>query len=207
MHGNGEAINDLTTRPLFPLQNPGRSRGFGFVVFESVNDANTAISKTNESEWFGRFLRVNLANEKPREQRGTSYGGGGGDRFGGGGGGYGGGGGGYGGGGGGGGERRFGYNQRDGAFPQTFPSSLIDRVSYVRAHACLRTRIIPCTSCVLVSVIFGIETFSMCACERTTVVPVMCVGVCSRACALSRFASVCVRCVCKKFTLGDSFSE
>eukprot|EP00281_Chroomonas_sp_CCMP1168_P019938 CAMPEP_0206232038 /NCGR_PEP_ID=MMETSP0047_2-20121206/11187_1 /ASSEMBLY_ACC=CAM_ASM_000192 /TAXON_ID=195065 /ORGANISM="Chroomonas mesostigmatica_cf, Strain CCMP1168" /LENGTH=185 /DNA_ID=CAMNT_0053655717 /DNA_START=22 /DNA_END=576 /DNA_ORIENTATION=- len=70
-------------------ENPGRSRGFGFVLFENAQDAETAAAKTNESEWMGRFLRVNLANERvsqPRQGGGGRYGGGGGYQGGGGGG-------------------------------------------------------------------------------------------------------------------------
>jgi RNA recognition motif-containing protein len=67
----------------------GRSRGFGFVVMESDQDAETAIQALNQSLHNNRPLTVNEA--KPREDRGPRGGSGGG------------GGGGYGGGGGGGG--------------------------------------------------------------------------------------------------------
>jgi cold-inducible RNA-binding protein len=62
----------------------GRSRGFGFVTFESSEDAQTAIEQMNDSELDGRRLNVNEARErKPRNDRGTgggSRGGGGGGR-------------------------------------------------------------------------------------------------------------------------------
>ncbi|KAJ8534119.1 hypothetical protein K7X08_007443 [Anisodus acutangulus] len=77
----------------------GRSRGFGFVTFNSAEDASAAIQALDQQELDGRTIRVNIANDRTR-----GYGGGGGGGFGGGnygGGGYGGGGGGYGGGGGG----------------------------------------------------------------------------------------------------------
>lgn len=85
----------------------GRSRGFGFVEFESKSEGEEAISRFNGYQYSGRALTVNEA--KPQEPRGGGgFGGGGGrggGRGGGGGGGrgggYGGGGGGYGGGGGG----------------------------------------------------------------------------------------------------------
>lgn len=86
----------------------GRSKGFGFVEMASSDEANAAINGLNGKEHDGRSLQVNEA--RPREDRpsGGGYGGGGGGGRGGrggggGGGGYGGGGGGgYGGGGGGG---------------------------------------------------------------------------------------------------------
>lgn len=69
----------------------GRSRGFGFVTFNSAEDASAAIQALDQQELDGRRIRVNVANDRTR-----GYGGGGG--FGGGGnygsGGYGGGGGG-----------------------------------------------------------------------------------------------------------------
>ncbi|KAK8515854.1 hypothetical protein V6N12_016160 [Hibiscus sabdariffa] len=90
----------------------GRSRGFGFVTYNSTEDASSAIQALDGQVLHGRQVRVNYAAERPpRNYGGGGYGGGGyggggggfgGGGYGGGGGGYGGGGGGYGGGGGGG---------------------------------------------------------------------------------------------------------
>ncbi len=52
----------------------GRSKGFGFVEFESVEDAERAIENLNGSEVSGRTITVNIAKEK------TGGGGGGGRR-------------------------------------------------------------------------------------------------------------------------------
>lgn len=47
-----------------------RSKGFGFVTFESESDAQNAISSLNEQEFQGRKLRIDSAREKaPRTQR------------------------------------------------------------------------------------------------------------------------------------------
>lgn len=77
----------------------GRSRGFGFVEYETEDEAKKALDAMNNKELDGRTIRIDLAREG-----GPGAGPGGPRRFGppgGGGGGYGGGGGGYGGGGGG----------------------------------------------------------------------------------------------------------
>ena len=79
----------------------GRSKGFGFVEYESDSDADAAIEGMNGKDFLGRAINVSEARpQAPRE----GGGGGGGRRFGGGGGGGRGGGGGGGRGGGGGGR-------------------------------------------------------------------------------------------------------
>jgi RNA recognition motif-containing protein len=45
-----------------------RSRGFGFVEMESEDAATAAIAELNGTEFDGRALRVNEANERPRRQ-------------------------------------------------------------------------------------------------------------------------------------------
>ncbi len=67
----------------------GRSKGFGFVEFETQAEAQKAIELFNNHELEGRPLTVNMA--RPREERGGGGGGGGGHRGGGDRGGYGGG--------------------------------------------------------------------------------------------------------------------
>ena len=52
----------------------GRSRGFGFVTFESADDAAVAKRELDGSEHAGRTIRVNEAEER-RPQRHNSYGG------------------------------------------------------------------------------------------------------------------------------------
>jgi RNA recognition motif-containing protein len=72
----------------------GRSRGFGFVEFNSKSEGEEAINRFNGYEFKGRALTVNEA--RPQEPRGGGRGGGRGGFGGGGGYGRGGGGGGYG---------------------------------------------------------------------------------------------------------------
>jgi RNA recognition motif-containing protein len=47
----------------------GRSRGFGFVSFDSSDDAEGAISELDGTELGGRTLKVNIAHERERNNR------------------------------------------------------------------------------------------------------------------------------------------
>ncbi len=42
----------------------GRSRGFGFVTYESANEADNAITGMHEQELDGRRIKVNIANAR-----------------------------------------------------------------------------------------------------------------------------------------------
>lgn len=48
-------------------RNTGRSKGFGFVEFDSEESATKAIEKFNEQDFQGRELKIDYA--KPRETR------------------------------------------------------------------------------------------------------------------------------------------
>lgn len=91
-----EKFGDVEEARIITDRETGRSRGFGFVTFSDGEDARKAISEMDGKELDGRTIKVNEAEEKPRDGGGRGGRGGGGGR-----GGYGGGGGGYGGGGGG----------------------------------------------------------------------------------------------------------
>ena len=54
----------------------GRSRGFGFVEMSNEEEEEKAISALDGANWMGRDMKVNKA--RPKEQKGGSYGGGGG---------------------------------------------------------------------------------------------------------------------------------
>jgi len=62
----------------------GRSRGFGFVTFQSAEEAEAAIAAMNEQEFEGRTIRVDKAGERPAGNGGSGFRGGRGGGFGGG---------------------------------------------------------------------------------------------------------------------------
>ena len=97
-----ERYGEVTEAKVISDRETGRSRGFGFVTFATDDAASAATSAMDGTSLDGRTIRVNAAEDRPREGGGggRGFGGGGGGR--GGGGGFGGGGGGFGGGGGGG---------------------------------------------------------------------------------------------------------
>ncbi|KAJ3318760.1 hypothetical protein HDU76_000738 [Blyttiomyces sp. JEL0837] len=120
----------------------GRSRGFGFVTFETPDQAQAAIDAMNEQELDGRSVRVNLANERPAGGNGGGDRGFGGNR------GYGGNRGGYGGQGGYGGGNQGGYQQQggyqggynnnggeEGATVDVSKCPLYEKCPYVKNHA------------------------------------------------------------------------
>jgi RNA recognition motif-containing protein len=68
-HGQTQSVNVITDRET------GRSRGFGFVEFETQESAQAALAALDGKEIEGRPLRVNEAHE--RQSRGGGGGGGG----------------------------------------------------------------------------------------------------------------------------------
>lgn len=47
----------------------GRSKGFGFVEMANADEAQTVISNLDGKDMDGRPLKVNVAQDKPRESR------------------------------------------------------------------------------------------------------------------------------------------
>lgn len=47
----------------------GRSKGFGFVEMGNADEAQTVISNLDGKDMDGRPLKVNVAQDKPRESR------------------------------------------------------------------------------------------------------------------------------------------
>ncbi len=74
-------FGEITEAKVIMDRDTGRSRGFGFVTFTDDQAARTAMSEMDGTEFEGRKIRVNEAEEK-----GRGGGGGGGGRGGGGGG-------------------------------------------------------------------------------------------------------------------------
>ena len=70
------AIGPVVEAKVITDRETGRSRGFGFVTFDSADDARAAIEQLDGSSLDGRTIRVNEANDRP--QRGGGGGGGGG---------------------------------------------------------------------------------------------------------------------------------
>lgn len=62
-----EAIAPVESARVITDRETGRSRGFGFVEFESDDDAKKAIDQLNNSELDGRTITVNEA--RPREEK------------------------------------------------------------------------------------------------------------------------------------------
>ncbi len=78
-------FGDIVEAKVILDRDTGRSRGFGFVTFADSSSAQSAIAEMNGTDFEGRTIKVNEAEDKPR---GGGFGGGfgGGDRGGGGGG-------------------------------------------------------------------------------------------------------------------------
>ncbi len=71
-----ERFGDVEDVRVVTDRETGRSRGFGFVTFNSSQAAQAAISEMDGTELDGRNIKVNEAEDKPR----GGGGGGGGDR-------------------------------------------------------------------------------------------------------------------------------
>lgn len=73
-HGTVERVSLITDR------DTGRPRGFGFVEMSNA-DASRAMQALNGTDFGGRSLKVNEAQERERSGGGGPRGGGGGRRF------------------------------------------------------------------------------------------------------------------------------
>jgi RNA recognition motif-containing protein len=68
---------EITEAKVITDRDTGRSRGFGFVTFAAPEDAAKAIAALDGKELDGRAIKVNEAQDKPRDGGGRSGGGGG----------------------------------------------------------------------------------------------------------------------------------
>jgi RNA recognition motif-containing protein len=74
-------FGEITEAKVITDRDTGRSRGFGFVTFTTEEAAQQAIAELNGTEFDGRNIKVNEAQDKPRGGGGGGRGGGrGGDR-------------------------------------------------------------------------------------------------------------------------------
>jgi RNA recognition motif-containing protein len=64
-----EACGTVVEAKVVTDRETGRSRGFGFVTFEDEQGANRAIEELDGSTIDGRTIRVDKANDRPRNER------------------------------------------------------------------------------------------------------------------------------------------
>ena len=65
-----EAFGTVLEAKVITDRDSGRSRGFGFVTLEDASAAQTAMEEMDGATLDGRAIRVNEANERPRDNRG-----------------------------------------------------------------------------------------------------------------------------------------
>ena len=65
----GPIIDVSLPKPELP-SNKDPHRGFGYVEFETLEDAKEAIDNMDQSELFGRVIRVNVAKERKPQGEG-----------------------------------------------------------------------------------------------------------------------------------------
>lgn len=73
-------FGNVVSTKIITDRDTGRSKGFAFVEFETPESAESAIAELNGKDLDGRSLRVNIAQDKPRDNRGGGRGGRGGGR-------------------------------------------------------------------------------------------------------------------------------
>jgi cold-inducible RNA-binding protein len=59
-----ESFGEISEAKVILDRNSGRSRGFGFVTFESEENARKAMDAMKDTELDGRTIRVDLANDR-----------------------------------------------------------------------------------------------------------------------------------------------
>lgn len=63
-----EKYGEVDSAKIIMDRETGRSRGFGFVVMSTDDEANSAIEALHESEFLGRKLVVNQARERTQQR-------------------------------------------------------------------------------------------------------------------------------------------
>ena len=64
-----EKFGDIVDAKVISDRNTGRSRGFGFVTFQTREEATQACEEVNGTEIDGRQVRVDIAQKKSQERR------------------------------------------------------------------------------------------------------------------------------------------
>lgn len=64
-----EACGAVTEAKVITDRETGRSRGFGFVTYQDEGSVGRAIEELNGSTLDGRTIRVDQANDRPRNDR------------------------------------------------------------------------------------------------------------------------------------------
>ena len=72
------AFGEVTDCKVITDRETGRSRGFGFVTFDSAENADAAIAALDGQDLDGRAIRVNEAQQRENRGGGRGRGGGGG---------------------------------------------------------------------------------------------------------------------------------
>ncbi|MBM4370459.1 MAG: RNA-binding protein [Deltaproteobacteria bacterium] len=75
LHKAFAEFGEVTEARVITDRETGRSRGFGFVTFNSDDDARKAMDAMNGAQLDGRTLNVNEANERPPRSGGGGGGG------------------------------------------------------------------------------------------------------------------------------------
>ena len=72
-----EKFGEVSDAKVITDRETGRSRGFGFITFEADDAASKAISEMDGQDLDGRTIKVNAAEDKPRNSsRSGGHGGG-----------------------------------------------------------------------------------------------------------------------------------
>ncbi|XLU75652.1 hypothetical protein S245_034705, partial [Arachis hypogaea] len=66
---------DVVDARIIVDRDSGRSRGFGFITYSSVEEASSAIQALDGQDLHGRRVKVNFASERPRGFQGGGFGG------------------------------------------------------------------------------------------------------------------------------------
>ncbi|MFO7689146.1 MAG: RNA-binding protein [Cryobacterium sp.] len=73
LRGAFSPFGEITEAKVITDRDSGRSRGFGFVTFADADAAEKAIAALNDTELDGRTIKVNVAQDKRRDNDRGGY--------------------------------------------------------------------------------------------------------------------------------------